>query len=462
MKLFMSHHGRLEVLWDQILLYLEASRVVAIVGPELLRLELDGRTVLLETVLAERLARKLGVSEDGLGSNPLHQVACRYLENDGDLRYVYSALFSMLRDGTDLPIPRPLLQLAAIEPIRLFVSTTFDPFLARALDQVRSESTEVLAYAPGDRQDLPEDFARGDRPVVYHLFGKASPFPSFAVTEEDTLEFVHSLQSEARRPRNLFDELTRNNLLVLGAGLPDWLARFLIRFANRERLSEGRGGKLDVLADSALRQDPNLVSFLEHFSGRTKVFDGGAIEFVEELHRRWTARAAAAAPRPAPGPAAAPRAAQEVEHGAIFLSYASEDRAIVEALKDQLEAAKLDVWFDRDDLAGGDRFDSTIKAMIQRCSLFVPILSRHSRTPAPRPFRKEWKYALEVASQMPENRAFLFPVAIDETPVTAAEVPQAFRDVHWERLVAGRAPDSLVEALRRHFRDYQRSLGVAP
>jgi TIR domain/SIR2-like domain len=461
--------NKLELIWEQILQNLEETRVVAIVGPELLRLDLDGRTVSLETVLAERLARKLGVAEQEFGANPLHQVACRHLENHGDLQDVYSALHWVLRDGADLPLPQPLLQLAELAPIRLFVSTTVDPHLARALDRVRflgEPRTEVLAYSPSDPQDLNPEYVRSGRPVVYHLFGRVCAHPSFAVTEEDTLEFVHSLQSEARRPRNLFDELTRNNLLVLGAGLPDWLARFLIRFAKRERLSEARGSKLDVLADATLRHDPGLVPFLEHFSIRTKVFDGNAVEFVAELHRRWTERTAATtantAPRAFRPATVASGAGAAPTPGAIFLSYASEDRAIVESFKDQLEAAHLDVWFDRDDLAGGDRFDSAIKTRIQNCSLFVPILSRHVRTPAPRFFRKEWNYAVEVASLMPPTRAFLFPVAIDDIPPTVEEVPAEFRSVHWERVVDGRASDNLVDALRRHFRDYQRSIGGSP
>lgn len=466
----MAYDASVELLWEQILQYLEEGRVATIVGAELGRLDLDGRTTTLEEVLAERLAEKLGVPAGGLGPSPFHDVACRHLAQGGDLQAVYTALCSALRASADLPVPAPLLELAEIAHLRLFVSTTVDPFLARALDQVRfggESGTEVLAFSPTDPRDLPADLPRLDRPVVYHLFGKVSAFPSYAVTEEDTLEFIHSLQSEARRPANLLDELARNNLLVLGTGLPDWLARFLIRLAQRERLSEVRGAKLDVLADGALARSPEFVSFLGHFSRRTRLFDGGAVELVGELHRRWKERfpgvlaAGASAPGEARAPAEArPATLATAERGAIFLSYASEDRPVVERLKDQLEAARLDVWFDRDDLAGGDRFDATIKTRIQTCSLFVPILSRNVLTPEPRFFRKEWTYAVEVASLLPATRAFLFPVAIDEIPPTSQEVPTVFRDVHWERLEGGRASERLIETLRRHFRDYQRSFGA--
>lgn len=450
-----------DLIWEQILLYIEEERVVAIVGPELQRLELGGRTVPVDQVLAERLAATLGVSAEGLGSNPLHCVACRFLERDGDLDLVYSALARELRGAADLPVPAPLLQLAAISPIRLFVSTTVDPMLVRALDTVRAgRGTEVFAFTPDEPVDLPNELARLERTVVYHLFGKISGIPrSFAVTEEDTLEFVLSLQSEVRRLRYLFDEVTRGNLLVLGPRLPDWLTRVLIRLAKRERLSEVRGGRLDILADGAMGRDSGLVPFLGHFSGRTKVYPGDAVEFVAELHRRWTERHPVA--EHAAGEISTPAAATPVsERGAVFLSYASEDRGMAQALKEQLEAAHLDVWFDRDDLAGGDRFDASIRSQIQHCSVFVPLLSQRVRTPEPRFFRREWNYAVEVARTVPRTRVFLLPVALDDIPPTATELPEEFLDVHWERLEGGRASDRLIDALRRHFREYQRTHGA--
>src|SRR5262249_29587986 len=148
------------------------------------------------------------------------------------------------------------------------------------------------------------------------------------------VEFFHSLQSETHRPHLLFDELNRHNLLILGNSFSGWLARFFLRMAKRQRLS--MGGKTDYVADAGISADSNLVLFLRHFSRGTKIYSGGdAIEFVAELHRRWTER------HPASDLSPTVRST-ELQTGAVFLSYASEDRATVEKIKDALEAVGVD------------------------------------------------------------------------------------------------------------------------
>ena len=50
----------------------------------------------------------------------------------------------------------------------------------------------------------------------------------------------------------------------------------------------------------------------------------------------------------------------KMQAGAVFLSYASEDRPAVILIRDALEQAGIDVWFDRNPeaLRPGDNFDS--------------------------------------------------------------------------------------------------------
>ena len=51
-----------------------------------------------------------------------------------------------------------LKQLAAIAPFKLFVSSTFDPLLARAINDVRFDGldyTQVVAYAPREKIHIP-------------------------------------------------------------------------------------------------------------------------------------------------------------------------------------------------------------------------------------------------------------------------------------------------------------------
>lgn len=457
--------GEMVRFWEQLLQFIEEGRVVPIVGRDLLTLDLGDRQVLLYDLLAERLAGRLGLSAE-LPPGSLNTVACSYLAEGGELEDIYSALKSILSGPDGLPIPRPLLDLAGIRPLRLFVSTTFDPLLARAIDQVRfggAAKTEVFAYSPNAGEDLRAPVAQLERPAVFHLFGKVSAVPDYAVTDEDVLEFVHSLQSEARRPNLLFDELNRRQLLLIGSNFSDWLVRFFLRMAKRERLWQARGGT-DVVADARVSKDSDLLLFLQRFSARTKVFPGGAVEFVQELAERWHERHPQAEPvaETRRSGDAAGSGAPEMEPGAVFLSYASEDLAVVQALKEELEAAGVDVWFDKDALRLGDAYEAKIRGNIDGCSLFVPILSRHTLTPGRRFFRIEWDHAEKVAVQVPPSMPFIVPVAIDDISPNEPAIPERFRKVHWQRLPGGKSTPELVGALRQLFRDYQKTIASAP
>jgi formylglycine-generating enzyme required for sulfatase activity len=62
----------------------------------------------------------------------------------------------------------------------------------------------------------------------------------------------------------------------------------------------------------------------------------------------------------------------------IFLSYASEDRAVAEQLALALGAAGHDVFFDREDLPPGDEFHSRIRRAIERSDQFVFLVSPYA------------------------------------------------------------------------------------
>jgi len=452
--------------WDQLLQLIEDGRVVPVIGQDLLQVRVDGQTVPLYFWLAQRLAEYLEVPTDELPeSGALNEVASRFLGQGGELEEIYPALKSIAAPGAGFATPEALLQLARIRPFKLLVTTTFGPMVERALNEARfggQPRTRVIAYSPAAVQDLDQPLDAMDRPVVFHLFGRLSAVPDYAITDEDTLEFLHSLQSESRRPNLLLDELSRCQLLLIGSHFPDWLARFFLRIARRERLWMARG-KADIVADAHMRDDPSLVAFLQRFSARTKVYQGGgAVEFVAELFRRWSERhPEAETAAPPPEPAARIGDPLEMLAGSIFLSYASEDRPVVDALRQELETAGVDVWFDRQALQLGDDYEAKIKRNIENASLFVPILSRNTLTTARRFFRIEWDHAEKVAIQVPPNQRYILPVVIDDVAPNDPAIPERFRKTNWVRLQPGTPNPDLVAALRQLFRDYQKVLSGA-
>ena len=442
------------IFWDTSLDLVAKGRVVPIIGRDLLTVQYQGTEVSLLPFLARRVAEFLEVSAEGLPEgDELNTVACRYMKGGKSIEDVYPVIKMVMPGEEELSIPPSFSKLAAIRPFKLFLTTTFDSLLERAINQERfagAAKTKVFAYAPNDVEDLPRPLEKSDPPVVFHLLGKLSAAPAYAVTQEDMLEFLLALKSE--QPKVLFDVLRNASLLILGCNFGDWLARFFIRTAKCQRLSKGGP---DFVADKRIRSDNNLMVFLKDFSGaRTKIFPGGgAAEFIDELYRRWTERY--------PGGAAPPQpedmtAASYGKAGAVFLSYASEDRTAAGRIKEALEAGGVDVFFDKDDLEGGVDFEVKLKRSIEVASLFIPVISKNTLTPQRRFFRLEWKQALEERMKAAETQTFIMPVVIDETPPNAEALPPGFRQPNWVKLPDGQADEKFVGQVKELYRRYQK------
>lgn len=212
------------------------------------------------------------------------------------------------------------------------------------------------------------------------------------------------------------------------------------------------------IVDQTVRQDDDLLRFLANFSLRTRVFaEGNAVEFVDELHRRWVERHPDSSDEATPS--AGDRGISRMEPGAVFLSYASNDLEAVKGIRDALDRAGVDVWFDKEALKSGDDFEAKIRSTIDDCSVFIPVISRQTLTPERRFFRIEWNYAQEIALKAAESQRFIVPVCIDDTPPESREVPERFRQLHWERLGVDHLRPEWVREVRDLYREYQRAVG---
>ena len=299
-------------------------------------METDAGPRLLYDWIAEKLAVKLGV-DTTLLPKPynLNDVVCWFLSSRGRREEAYTRLRSVLRDANFAP-PLALRRLAADHRLRpLRHHDLRSP--ARAGDQQWSASTVrsrpmSSRIRPTAWRTCQKERERLQRPVVYHLLGRVSASPTYVISDEDTLEFICALQSEHLTPEKLFHELEHNHLLFIGSSFTNWLARLFLRMAKRHRLSDPRDVG-EVLADGHSGNDGRLMAFLQQVSVRTRIYSG-AEKFVDELHRRWSARNGlgtvvqlAAQPQRFLPPE------REMPENAVFISYAREDLAAVQTLK---------------------------------------------------------------------------------------------------------------------------------
>ena len=444
-----------EGFWDNLLDYIQDRTVVPVIGSDLVTVCEGNRDVPLYCWLAQRLAAdlKLPTAELPAGFD-LNDVVSMHLRRRGEREELYTQIHRMLRNAALTP-PESLRALAGIPGFDLFVSLTFDSLLADAIGTARTDGAEQIAYSPNTVRDLICPKVELRQPVVFHLLGRASASPDYAICDEDLLEFLHAMQDKQRQPKTLFDELRGNHLLILGCSFGDWLARFFLRTARSLELSQKRR-RWDVLVGDP--HDPKLALFLESFSPDTRVIPLTASQFVTELAARWQAAHPAETQSAEPVVRVAGTASRSIPPGAIFVSYASEDLEAASRLAEGLRSAGLEVWFDKEALQMGDDWARSIRRGIERCSLFVPVISRQavSEKNRRRFFWREWNDAADFAHGMAPDEPFIIPVVIDDTRIDHAPLPDSFRRAQGSNLLDGKVTPDIAERLKMLVRDFHR------
>ncbi|AMY10834.1 hypothetical protein LuPra_04077 [Luteitalea pratensis] len=462
-----------EEFWEDLLAFIEDGRVLPVVGPELLTVESGGTQTFLYRVVAERLLNKYGMSAASLpdgavlrDSHELNDAVCVLAAAGRRIRDLYRPINDILQKliAEEQAVLTPLRELASIRHFDLFASTTPDHLLVQTLDAVRfggMRQTDEIEYAPklptDRRRDMPE-MPSSKYTAVFYLFGKADVSPFYAIHDEDVLEFAYTMQA-GNAPEHMFSELRSRNLLFLGCGFSDWLSRFFLRLSNSERLFSDQRTKKEFFAGDRGMADVNFTVFLERFSQDSRSYDMDARAFVAELHRRWVMRNPDEA-APAPAAAQPGESAATSSSGTIFVSYSSEDLGAAKQLVAELEEIGGDVaWFDKSALKPGDRWDERLKSAVQRCSLFLPLLSGNTERRTEGYFRLEWSEAADRARKI-QGRKFIFPTVIDPDYAGAMQayglVPEAFKAFQFAHAPAGRLSDALKSELRDQLRSLRR------
>ncbi|NML18462.1 toll/interleukin-1 receptor domain-containing protein [Azohydromonas caseinilytica] len=459
--------------------HIEEGRVIPVIGADLVSVTYRGRTVPLMQAVAERLLQHYGrqpapgtpqAGATGVVLRPghaLNDAVCAVLDDRRRDPYatVQRALNEIVQHCAE-PLPAPLLDLATVDAFRLFVTTTPDELLVRAIDQVRhggAPKTREILHVPNlptdEFRDLAEaDLASSQLTAVLYLFGKARSAQLYAIHDEDTLEYVHNLQSHGSNvPERFIGKLRTHDLLLIGCCFPDWLTRFFLRLSNQSRLGDDRRPKREFLVGDFCDPADGLIVFLERFSRQTSVFRGSPQRFVAELARRWRARHPPAAGGLA-ATAVATHAAPQTQD-TFFISYTRADFTAAQTLQKELRALGIDaVWFDHTALRPGHDWAGEIAAAIRRCYIFLPLISAQTEARDRGYFREEWTQAAEQARQI-EGRPFIVPLVIDADYAGNADayqlVPPAFLRKHFGHAPQGRPSEALRERLVELIRDYR-------
>jgi hypothetical protein len=444
-----------ELDWNSLIDSIIAGAVVPVIGQELLISNKDGQEESLYDlwgrVLAEQVRLPLPEQD---GTPALYQVTSKLLMNKNPntvAQYVHGVV------KQPWPLPDSLRKLAEIQSFSLYVTTTIDHLLENALEETRPQCKGKLRkigfalHADNTHNDLPEDFANLPTPTIFHVFGFTSPFANaFAKTEDDLIDFSASLLDWDYAPKSFYDYLQNKTILLLGCSFPDWLGRFFVRALNAHYEKQ----TINIYYVSGHHEE-GLENYLRRKQA-TVLAPYSPVSFVDELYRRWQKRHAESQSQPSetiaetaqPGP---------LKRGAVFLSYASEDRDTVRRIQAQLEAADVDTWMDESGLEPGVQFQHVIRGSIRDASCFIAFISNSLEGQKKRFLWKEWKWAEDESLNWRKGQQFLQAVVIDDTPSGASFVDPPYSELHWTRLENGLLPDSFVQILSQGVRSFRRS-----
>ena len=261
-----------------------------------------------------------------------------------------------------------LYDLIATKCFRIVITSAIDPYLEILMEKVWGEGNFNVLNIYGKKKDLLEsELPSGNnineiRPTLYYAFGKADvekPQQNFVLTENDALSTIPKWFDEGR-PKNFLKYVNSIGMKVAAVGckFDDWLFRFFW-FILRGRIDNLWNGQVAVAFHP--EHDGNLIRYLakehiERFDDARK-FMSDAIPRINDALRLDKL---------------------ERQQGEIFISYAHEDKYLAIPLFKQLavgEGRKFKVWIDEKKLDGGAEYDFDIEQAINKCCIFLPILS---------------------------------------------------------------------------------------
>jgi hypothetical protein len=179
-----------DAFWNDLLGRIGEGEVVPVVGPGAVTF---GRgDELLYPWLAQRLTADLDPPLTfETPPNNIQEVVDAQRARQQPIERIYKRLHKYVEDP-DLRPGITLAAVAAIEGFQLFISTTFDPLLARAVESAspggRPEQRRGASSLRDPCPDLPLELAKMQGPderLVYQILGRAQPYRDFVVWDDD-------------------------------------------------------------------------------------------------------------------------------------------------------------------------------------------------------------------------------------------------------------------------------------
>ena len=439
--------------WTNLVSTLRFGQCILVLGPEVPAGATpggpsdQGDPATYTDALKARLAQELRDDNREVTATSLSGIAQHYEDADGfgagTLRTQTASFYA------SAPFePSAVHHALAALPFPLILTTSHDRLLNDALVAAGKQPVLYRYHLRGDRSDNPEFVASGSSatPILYYLFGTPDEPQSLVVSENDLLDFLIAVVAERPPlPNSLSRALQRQgvSLLFVGFGIRHWYLRVLLKALIRSVLF-GRSG--DAIALEPLLQavpdfDRQQTVLFYRRGTRVEVHDGDVLAFLAELRQRVEAGGGVA--QAAVNIGARPR---------VFVSYASEDRALAARLFAALQQQGFAPWFDRDALRGGERWDEVIEGQLHDAEYVLVLETAALAGKRVGYVNKEIAAAREQAKSY--RGSFLIPLLGDDlAPEDQLDELNTYQRL---RLRAAHFDDDVAALVSVMRRDYQR------
>jgi len=454
--------------WERFLKRMESHSVIPVIGPGAITFGADDK--LLHPWLAQKLAETCHL-EFPVALRNLQQVVDAERDRGKDheekserLGSIHLDVFKLL-NCSDVHPGITLYRLASIKDFQLFLTTSFDPLLARAVaagQPAARPSDWVLATSFRDGfRDLPANIDELPYACVYHLLGKIRKAPDCALWDDDALAFLRALDQHLRVAQGpLAAALRDSHLLFLGVSLDNWLLRFLVQAAKGKHLTDPEPGQLYLSETPETAERDQAVGFFSRVTHQCYPVPLSPREFIAELARRWRDTHPQS-----PNDDAIMKEAHRLAHGApgcIFVSYATPDLPTAEFIVKQLQDKGLLVWFAPQQILPGQDWKAEFSEAVEKtCGIFLSLISDNTASRLEGYNITERNLAIERRVDFADTAVFYIPMRIDEgEPLLPASEPRISKKILAVRKPGGHLDDAFIEHLRQLQLDYVKSRGL--
>ena len=275
--------------------------------------------------------------------------------------------------------PLSLKKLISIKHFHLFINATITNCLEITYNTIRGEGTteadiksscDVINYntdkqihlkpAPAPTAKFIINFPK---PVIYNLLGTHDiKSGDFLITDADYIELIYEMINDNKLQFNpLLTYLTQGHLLFLGCNFPDWFFRFFIRICVGNRLDSVSNIERKAVIDSLNSIDSSRAVFINHYKIQSLPINCNLL--IDEIYKAFSQENETA------------DIISDLGNGIIFISYCAADRDVAEAIAAQFDEKYIQYFLDCHDLSLGDNLNNSITDAINRCCLFMPLIS---------------------------------------------------------------------------------------